>query len=216
MTYRAFISSVRNTLDSITTDNFISGEYIASIGLSYARLLTKRESDSKKIFRNTSLFTFVDCIELEEASSKDCGVDLPCKSIMKSKAKLPEIYSSNYGSLINLFNVDRSKEYSELSPLSYKSISGQRFKSKTKGYFWIQNGYIYIPDSEVEVVSAMYLSPESNFDSGSTDTSSCSILDRQFPILDYLEILVIESTIKHLTTSKSIQRDENTNLNVQN
>ena len=54
MKIREFISIVRNSLDSITQDNYISGEMIYNIGVSYATLFMKREADSAKVFKNTS------------------------------------------------------------------------------------------------------------------------------------------------------------------
>ena len=212
LSIREFISTVRNNLDSISTDNYVSGEYIASVGISYAKIITKRESDSRKIFKNTSMFKFIDCIKMKPSKVSECAdISLPCKSIMKSVEKLPEIYLSNYGSLIMVYNITRDKDYIEANPISYKSILGQRFKSKGKGYFWIQNGYLIIPDSEVEMVSAMYLSSDISSSSSLTG-DTCNFLDQPFPVLDYLQIAVIEATTKHLLQTKSIVRDENTNL----
>ena len=210
MTIREFVSSIRNNLNSISPDSGLSSEYIYSIGVSYAKIILKRESDSRKIFRNTSMFKFIDCIKMKPSSISECSdVDLPCGNLMISVDKLPEIFISNYGSLLQVFSVDRSKDYVEANPGSYKNILGQRFKPKNKGYFWIRNGYLVIPDSEVEVVSAMYLSAGLE----DTSTGSCKILDQPFPCLDYLVIAVIESTTKHLLTGKQIPIDENANNN---
>lgn len=212
MSTREFIASVRNNLNSISNDTYLSSEYIYNIGVSYAKLLIKRESDSRKIFRNTSIFKFIDCIKMKPSSISECSdVDLPCGNLMISVDKLPEIFISNYGSLLQVFSVDRSKDYIEANPGGYKNILGQRFKPKNKGYFWIRNGYLVIPDSEVEVVSAMYLS--AGLDNTSGNTNSCKILDQPFPCLDYLVIAVIESTTKHLLTGKQIPLDENANNN---
>lgn len=211
MVIRDFISLVRNSLDSITTDNYISGQYIYEVATSYAKLFTKRESDSRKLFKNTSAFTFIDCLELKPSTISECtNILLPCKSVMKSVKKLPEIYLSNYGSLIMVMNLTRDKVYDEVNPISYKSVRDQKYTAKNKGYFWIQNGYIVIPDSEVEAVSVMYLGPD--LEGNATTSSSCKILDRELPVLDYLLAQVIEATVKHISTSKSITRDENANL----
>jgi hypothetical protein len=212
LSIREFVSIIRNNLDSISTDNYVSGEYLYNVGVSYAKLFIKRESDSRKLFKNTSMFKFIDCIKMKPSKVSECtDISLPCKSIMKSVEKLPEIYLSNYGSLIMVYNITKDKDYIEANPISYKSISGQRFKPKDKGYFWIQNGYLVIPDSEVEVVSAMYLSSDMSSDS-TLVSKACKILDEPFPCLDYLLIAVIESTTKHVLQTKSIIRDENANL----
>jgi hypothetical protein len=212
MSIREFVSIVRNNLDSITTDSYISSEYIYNVAISIAKLFTKRESDNRKIFKNTSMFKYIDCIKMKSSSVSDCAdLDLPCKSIMKSVDKIPEIYLSNYGSLIIVRNITGDKIYNEINPISYKNTAGQKYAAKTTGFFWIRDNYIIIPDSEVEQISIMFLSP-SVLDSAS-DESGCSILDKTFPVLDYLLFNVIEATTKQIALSKQIIRDENTNLN---
>lgn len=210
-TIREFISTVRNSLDSITTDNYISGEYIYTVGLSYSKLFTKRESDSRKIFNNTSMFTFKDCIPMKEVPAVECSSDFSCKKMMRSVEKLPELYLSNYGSLIVVYNLEGDKKYNQSNPYSYTTTMKQRFKPKSNGYFFIKNDYLWIPDSEVEFVSAMFLSPTTGT-SALTTANGCKILDQTFPILDYLEMGVLESVVKHISTRMSITRDENDNL----
>lgn len=208
MKIREFISIVRNSLDSITLDNYISGEMIFNIGISYATLFMKREADSAKVFKNTSSFKFIDCIKMKEVSAIECtDFKLPCSRIMRSVEKIPTPFLSNYGSLIQVYNLTGEKDYSETNPLSYKSLSKQRFQTKQKGYFFIKNDYLWIPDSDVEAVSAMILSSDIR-----KLTKGCVLLDEPFPVLDYLESVVIEATVKHMLTSKNIQRDENANL----
>lgn len=208
MTIREFIAIVRNSLDSISQDNYISGEMLYNVGITYATLYTKREADSAKVFKNTSSFKFIDCIKMKEVSAIECAdFKLPCSTIMRSVEKIPTPYLSNYGSLIQVYNLTGEKDYSETNPIAYKSLSKQRYQSKQKGYFFIKNDYLWIPDSQVEAVSAMILSPDIK-----KLSKSCVLLDEPFPVLDYLESIVIESTVKQLLTSKNIQRDENANL----
>jgi len=210
MTIREFISIIRHNLNSLTLDSYISGEYIYNVGLSISKLLAKRESDSRRIFKNTFNFTMINCIELEEVNAMQCaGISLPkCKKMMRSKKPIPEAFTSNYGSIMFVFNPDKSKDYIEVSPIAYKSISNQEFKSKGKGYFWLENKYLIIPDSEVEIVSIFGLF------SDPISTDNCGkILDIQFPTLDYLISSVIELTTKTIITSKQVATDENSNLN---
>lgn len=211
MLIRELISAVKHNLNSLTLDSYVSGEYIYKTALSISKLLIKRESDSRKLFKNTSNFTHIDCVEMEEMPLSDCvGISLQkCKKIMKSKKPIPEVFSSSYGSIIFVFNLDRSKDYIEVSPITYKSILNQEYKSKKKGYFWIENNHLVIPDSEVEVVSIFGL-----FSNYGEATDSCGkILDKNFPTLDYLLSSVVELTTKSLVTGKQLLPDENSNLN---
>jgi hypothetical protein len=208
MKVREFISIVRNSLDSINQDNYISGEMIFNVGVSFATLFTKREADSAKAFKNTSSFKFIECIKMKEVNAIECSdFKLPCNTIMRSVEKLPTPFLSKYGSIIKVYNLTGEKDYAETNPVGYKSISKQRYQSKQKAYFFIKNDYLWIPDSQVEAVSAMILSPDIR-----RLAKGCVLLDEPFPVLDYLEAAVIESTVKQLLTSKNIQRDENANL----
>ena len=214
MLIREFISIVRNNLNSISLDSNISGEYIYNVGLSISKLLIKRESDSRRLFKNTNNFTFIDCVKMEESSIIKCtNVSIPnCKKVMRSVEPLPEAFSSIYGSLISVFNLTRDKDYSEINPINFKSLSLQEFKPKNKGYFWIENKHLVIPDSEVEMVSVMMLTADTSVNNQSSG-NCVKILDREFPCLDYLLASVLELTTKQVMTSKQVPADEKSNLN---
>lgn len=209
MLVREFISTIRNALTSTTLDNYIPGEYIYNVGLSISKLLIKRETDSRKIFKNTSIFTMIeDCIEMEESDSFSCtNVRIPkCKKYMRSKKPIPEVLLSGYGSLLFVYNLTRDKDYKEINPVNYKNLINQEYKPKDTGYFWIENNHLVIPDSEVEAVQIQGLFV------GLTD--SCGkVLDTPFPIIPYLEDAVIDLTLRKLSISKQIPKDENSNLN---
>ncbi len=213
MSIREFIATVKHNLNSSSLDTYISNEYIYNVGISISKLLIKRESDTRRLFRNTSNFKYINCIEMEEVPISECTmIAIPnCKRVMRSKVPLPSIFSSIYGSIMFVFNIDKSKDYIETNPINYKSIVSQEFKSKTKGYFWIENGYLVIPDSQIEVVTiyALFSTPidiEGN--------NSCGkILDMDFPSIEYLLSSVIDLTTQSLLTGKQLPPDENSNLN---
>ena len=85
-----------------------------------------------------------------------------------------------------------------------------------KGFYYIQDGYLYIPDSEVEAVTITYIPfDESGISSVSCDNSNnCkSIWDLQFIVPDKLSEQVIQETINEVSTLRKVQSDENPNLN---
>jgi hypothetical protein len=213
-TVREFISTVRHTLNSLTLDNYISSEYIYNVGLSISKLLAKRESDSRRIFKSTFNFNYIDCIELEEINAAQCTGAPKCKKLMRSKKPIPETFVSNYGSIMFVFNVDKSKDYIEVNPISYKSIAAQEFKPKGKGYFWLENKYLIIPDSEVEIVSILGLFTDPISLDQNAASSCGKVLDMPFPALDYLLSSITELTTRTIISSKQIPVDENSNLNV--
>lgn len=219
MTIREFISSVRQDNNSISLDSRISGEYIYWTGINIAKLLIKRESDSRKLLKNTAIFTKLGCVEMEEVSISECNFTVPCKFIMKSKKKLPEPFLSNFGSLIQVFNIDRSMDYKEVTPTMFKNISNQQFKPRKTKYFWIEDGYIYVPNSENEIliVLGLFINQEDvkDFNTEETGTSGCgSILDTEFPVPSYLLGSVQELTTAKVMNRNRVNRDEDGNNNL--
>ena len=212
MTIREFVATIKNNLSSLQLDSKISSEFIYSTAVGIASFFIKRESESRKLFKNTSIFYKLPCVEFQETSLAECGVDLGCRTIMRSKKPLPKLFLSNFGSLIQVFNILRNKDYKEISATQYKNISRQKYKPKNTKYFWIENDYLYIPDSEVEIliVLGLFANPEEiiNF------TGECTkVLDFAFPAPDYLLQPIIEQTIKQLSIKLQIPKDEDSNLN---
>lgn len=211
MLIRNLISAVRQNLNSYSLDNYISGEYIYDVALSYSKLLIKRESDSGKIFKNTSFFKKIDCVEMETVPISSCSVLIPkCKTIQKSKEKLPNVYVSNYGSLMMIFNILRDKEYKEVNPIVFKNQQNQEFKPK-HGFFWIENDHLFIPNSNVEVVSILGLF--SDLFELNKKEKCFKILEQDFPTLPYLESTIIELTTNQIINSVKIPSDEDSNIN---
>lgn len=214
MTIREFTSTIQNSLKSLSYDDYIQPEYIFNVGKSIASLLIKRETDSRKIFKNTSLFKTLPCIDMVEALTNECGIRLDCSSLRKSKKPLPEIFTTNFGSLIFVYNVLRNVDYKEISPLLFNNQKKLRYKPKNVKYFWIENNHLYIPDSEVESVIVSIMSPNIESINEFLGEKECnSILESEFPVPDYLLSVVISETLNIIFNSKRVNPDEKPNLN---
>ena len=194
-------------------DDYISEEYIFNIGVSIAQLIIKRETDSKKLFKNTSLFKSLPCIEMKTVPLNSCGIILNCETLQRSKKKLPKAFLSNFGSLINVFNLTRDLQYKEISPVLYKDLKTARFKPRNTKYFWIDNGYLFIPDSSVVSVLAYIFSPDIENILSLSENDCESLLDSEFPSPDYMISTILNETVSQIYNSKRIPKDENSNLN---
>lgn len=206
MTIRSLIAQVRNNLN-VTSDDYISGEFIFWTAINIAQLFLKRDADNRKVFKNTTLFKKLECVELEPYE-EGC-VELNCNSIMRSKIQLPSFYQSNFGSLIKVYNVSRDVDYVEISVNKYKNVKNLEFKPRRTKYYWIEDNYLILPDSTVEkvIVYGLFTDPSVGL------TGDCSLLDQEFPCVPYLIGSVVEATIKQIYTAKGIPRDEDTNAN---
>lgn len=205
MTIREFTSTIQESLNASNPDDFISEEYIFNVGVSVAQLLIKREIDSRKLFKMTSLFK-TECIKLVE-STGGCGGFSGCTHVMRSKHKLPKSYLTNFGNLLIVLNVTGETEYKEISPSRYRNLKLQKFKPRDTKYFWIDDDYLEIPDSNVQEVKIMYLGP------GAAEDSECSVLDNTFPAPEYMMSTILSETLNHVFSRKKINPDENPNLN---
>ena len=207
MTNNAIISEIINDLRAMSIDDRISKRFVLSKLRGFASLYIKRENDLMKLFKYSSLFTPVSCIKMLPANERECCdiIISKCKSYAKSEKRLPAIYTWRNGlvimSLISLGGI----EYREITPKEYDRILKREFIDKTKKYFWIEDGHIIIPDSEVEFVElTAYF--ENEFDAklisecqDKTESNSCrNPYDDEFKCPGHLLAIIKDDTIKNL------------------
>jgi hypothetical protein len=213
MSIREFTSQVINTLNSTNLDDRYSREFLYWIGVNVASKIIKHEADSRKLFKNTSLFSKLECVEMESVSSVECDFNVPCSSIMKSVKKLPDAFLSNFGSLVQIFNIMRDKEYKEITPSSFKNISNQKYKPRNTAYFWLSNGYLYVPNSEVEVLIVQGMFSDVDAVNKFNGDNCKSALDSPFPAPDYMISTIIDATINQASNRKKVNSDSDSNIN---
>ena len=88
----------------------------------------------------------------------ECEMDVySCDHLMKSKEKLPAIYSGKFGKIINqVASINFGMVYQNaFTPSQWKSIQKREFKNPDIKYFFFLNGYLYIP-----ILKASEESPE--------------------------------------------------------
>jgi hypothetical protein len=223
------ISEIRNDIRALNIDDFIPPKYIFNKLKGYCSLFIKRDSDNRRLFKLNNLWTTITCLSLQKSSLiQCCDIDIPsCKSVMKSVLQLPELYSTIYGNLINVTSVDGSTVYLQSSPNQYKDLFNREYYNKKQKYFWIENNYLIIPDTEVEVVTVrgMFINgaeakklnncEKQIASSNSNSNKNCtSILDEEFVCPDYLLAVVKQETLKDILNGfKRIIVDEVPNGN---
>lgn len=220
MKIREIISDVRNSLRSVSLDDWIPGKYIYFKLKGVAALFIKREADDKRLFRYTELWSTIKCLKMEEEDLINCcDICIPnCKKVMKSKDKLPEIYSTRYGYLMNVTSVDYDRDYTPVTPQQYKYTRSREFQDRRKRYFWIENGYLIIPDSMVSVVTvkAMFINKAEALKlDDCLKTDDCiRFMDQEFVAPEHLLQDIKSATISEiLGTNRKLQQDELSNLN---
>lgn len=122
-TNRQFCSDIVGFLRANNIDERISYRLILGVARDAAQTFIKQDSDSRRLFKQANLWITLSCFEMEEVPLIDCLFDVSyCKNIMKSKEKLPDFYSTGYGSLIRITNLDGSGNYIETNFADYKEV----------------------------------------------------------------------------------------------
>lgn len=220
MTNAEIVSRVRNGLNSISKDDRISRRYILHVAKQKATFLISQKLGDRSLYREDNLYKTLDCFEMEPIDVVRCEIleFRRCKSIMRSKCKLPKLIYSRYGnSLKEVITADGEKEFKPITPSQYRRDKNRVEKSDYI-YYYIKDGYLYLLDTEIELVSLYLISME--LDSleegcGCNDLGDecMSLWDYEFNVPDKLEEAIIGETIKEVFMTKQIPRDENPNSN---
>lgn len=215
-----FISDVSNSVKALTKDDRISPRYIHSLAKHYTSYLLSQRKLSD-VFRESSIFSDIPCVEMIPIRSDKCDIAefRKCDKLMRSKCKLPAIFSSSIGQvIISVMNINGSTEYQRLrTPADYSQQRKRRFQKATK-YYYINNDYIYIVGSTPERITINALFEDQreaeSFSSCADPKDKCkSVYDYKIVIPGKYISTVKDQTIEHiLKTRRQIVEDDDPNL----
>ena len=229
MTNAEFTSRVINGLKAVNIDEHISRRYILGIGQNKAKFYISQKLLDKSLFKEDNLFKTIGCFELKNEDRIKCGIYefARCNSLMKSFHKIPNLVYSRYGaSIISITSIDGSIRF---TPITLKALSLNKDRVNAskfnKNYYYIQDGFLYLPDSEIEMVRVTYIPFDasgvekvsnckhvSSFEDMDKDMVACmSIWDHTFMCPDKLSEQVVTETINEVFNTKKIPTDENPN-----
>ncbi len=150
MTNREAVAIIRSKLKQITGDDTISNRAILAELKSTANLYIKREVDRRRLLMVDSLFTTIPCLKMVQVPLAECcSYKHPC-SIRRSSQPIPKVGEGIWGYIINTVqSMDGSITFSEGTAKRYTNMLA--LKNKTK-FYWMQNGYLYVSDPDIEYV----------------------------------------------------------------
>jgi hypothetical protein len=142
---------VRNGIKAVDADSFITDRLIYSNILKYAKMFIKRQDGQSTQAKFNSLYKRIPCIDLIEVDkvAACCDVQSGVK-IKRSKEKLPSILEGFNGPLLRtVASIDGSVEVFRTTPQLYTSLQKTSgFKYNKKKYYWLLDGYLFIPNVE--------------------------------------------------------------------
>ena len=213
-TLRKLVSDVRSMHKLLSTDSLITDRAIASEIRNNSLLLIKQETNLRKLWATSTLFTTIPCLEMIEVPiSECCGYVDPC-TVARSKFKLPRISEGNYQYLIQgVWSINAmggtGKKLKEITINRYINLLKLPI-IKNESYYWIVNDYLYISDPLLKAIriAALFeedvpnevMYPDAGCgDCQPTDEDWCkNPLDKEFALPGYLEKQALELTSKKL------------------
>ena len=221
MTYGELVSGVINTFNSVKKDMRIPKRLILHEFKNNAQNLLSQKLRDRSLFREEDLFQWINCVELKSDDIVKCPIIefRSCRQLMKSKKKLPKMINSKFGaSILMVTTIDGEQILKVKSITEYKIAKKGRYYDKFKGkYAYIADGYLYIPDSEIEAVNILLLSLDEDCEEASecSDVTGCtSIWDREVKISTKILGPAMQMTIQKISMRFNIPTDENANLNL--
>lgn len=211
-TVREDIAQVRKLVNSVRLDTRLTNQYLYNKIIDTAKLIIRRDADSRKIYNSIENFSTIECVELEQDELKNCtSLWIPnCNSVMKSKEPLPKAFLSANASIIQVFSIDRSIQFIQTTPSKFASIQKRQYKGNLQ-YFWIHNDYLVIPNSYVSAVTIDGLF----IDKTSFSSNKClGILDSESPLPDALRMDIFRVVAGEIAgVMKRIPEDASPDMN---
>lgn len=150
------VSRVRESIKAEVQDAFVTDRYIYSLILKNAQLYMRRQDNSNKLMKFSSVWQalpFVELIEVDKVEAACSGIQSGC-TIKRTKEKLPIFMEGYWGPLIRtVSSIDTSIEVQPTNPGTYTSMTKTTSHkyNKTKYYWWL-NDYLYIPNVEWDAI----------------------------------------------------------------
>ena len=218
MTNLEFTSRVRNQLNSLNKDDYISNRFILFTGQSIAKSYLAKKLKDRKLYRNSSLYTTIPCFEMKSVNSFECDVVefKNCNKLMKSVNKLPELLHTSYGSSLKTVSpIDNSVFFDKSTLAAFKRNSQREIVGKEPIYFYELDGYLYLTGTSIEIVN-LYVLTQDLYDAnelcGCSENNCQSAWDYPFVINDDLIENVIRETVQQVMVNVQIVEDEKPNL----
>ena len=216
-TLRKLVSDVRSVHKILSTDSLITDRAIASEIRNNSLLLIKRETNLRKLWATSTLFTTIPCLEMIQVPiSECCDYQDPC-NVSRTRYKIPRISEGNYQYLIQgVYSINAMGG----TGTKFKEITINRYTNliklpiiKKEEYYWILNDYLYVNNPLLQAVrlaacfeqevpnEVMY--PESGCGGcGPTNEDWCmNPLDKPFSLPGYLEKQVLDLTSQKLLST---------------
>lgn len=219
-TKKEIADRILTTLRQTNKDRFLSKRFVLNIAQEKMKFLLSQKLRDRSLYRESNIYTNINCVEFEEIDTVECDIIefRMCKSIMKSKGKLPDIIYSRYGDSIRMVtNLDHTIKIGKTTPTDV--IRNKHRKGYVEEpYYYIRDGYLYLINTHLKrgFVELLTLDTKAaeELECGCNKEECKPALEYEFVGSDKLMEAVIQQTLQELSNSYlQIRPDENPNNN---
>lgn len=215
MTNLDIVSRISNTFNSIDKDSRIPKRYILNIARNKAEFLISQKLGEGSLHREDNIYTTIECFEMIEIPPIKCDIIefRRCRTVMRSKNKLPKLINSRLGNSIKeITSLDDEREFKPTTPAQFRRDKDREGTSDYI-YYYVKNGYPYILDTPIYMINLNVITMEQENIDGCNKDCCKSLWEYEFKCPDKLLDIVITETVKEISIRKGIPTDENPNLN---
>lgn len=217
MTNAQLVSKVVNGLNSLSKDDHISKRFILSVARTVSEFFISQKLNDRSLYREDNLYTTIDCFELKSIDVTRCDIIefRNCNSVMKSTKKLPKLIYSKYGNTLKeVTSIDNNTDFKYTTPRQWRKDKDRPGSTKDI-MFYVKDGYLYLLDTEIEIVNLYLLTLETEKieEVSNCKEKSCkSLWEYEFIYPSKLIKVIIDETIKEVMNKKGVPADTNPNL----
>jgi len=215
MTNLDIVSRVSNTFNINDKDSRVPKRYILHVARSKAEFLISQKLGEGSLHREDNIYTNIECFELIELPPIKCDIIefRKCRTVMRSKHKLPKLIDSRLGNSIKeVTSLDDEREFKSITPSQFR-INKDREGKTDQIYFYVKDGFLYILDAPIKRVNIYAITLEQENIKDCNGECCKSLWEYDFKCPDKLIETVISETIKEISIRKGIPVDEKPNLN---
>jgi hypothetical protein len=211
------VSKVITSLRALSIDVRIPRRYVLKILRDTSKNLIAQKNLDRTIDLDTNLISEIIGLEFEKVDTITTNIITfkRCKTLMKSKKKLPELIFSRLGSSIReITSVDDNTRIKITSLEKYRRDQLRKYKVNNEVFAYIDSeGFVFIPDHEILAVNVRLVTMNTeDVDEVNGVTNCKSGWDFSFTTPDKLEKTVFEETLRVIMgTYKQIRPDINPN-----
>jgi hypothetical protein len=215
-TNREIVTRIESGLNLLSKDTGKKSRLILRTAQNVAESYIAKRLRTRSLFRQDSLYKEVSCVELIDVDIFQCDIVefKSCNKLKRSKKKLPDLVYSRYGpSIQEVTAIDNIYDF-KLSTLAQYRIDKRRKGHPGVEYFYVKDGYLWIPDSEVRRVNirALALDQYDFHNLSECDKSCMSVWDYEFTVPSDILEGVIEETTQKIARFLNIPVDEKPNM----